>query len=157
MKFCNRSIIGLLRSDRSQKKKSPELANVKYFLTANNAPPPSLLSPPVTLLTWIYFLFESQSHWLLDILPAVTISKLLNSWPSFVLNRFSYEALWYICHEYWMVPPSLRTREWFLFTPFSKTHVQLAVRTRRVTVTSDACTTFARRCLYPSDSWRLSF
>lgn len=91
--------------------------------------PPSLFSPPIILLTWIYFPFESQSHWLLDILPAVTISKLLNSWPSFVLKWFSYEAQWYICYEYWIVPWSLRVREWFLFTTFSRTCVQLAVRT----------------------------
>lgn len=123
-------IIRFLHSDRIQKEvRNWRMLNVS--LPANRASSPSPLSPPVTLLTWIYFLFESQSRWLLDILPAVTISKLLNSWPSFVLKWFSSEAQWYICREYWMAPRSPRTREWVLLTTFSKTCVQLAARTRR--------------------------
>lgn len=122
-------IIRFPHSDRIQKEvRNWRMLNVS--LPANCASSLSPLSPPVTLLTWIYFLFESQSRWLLDILPAVTISKLLNSWPSFVLKWFSSEAQWYICREYWMAPRSPRTREWVLLTTFSKTCVQLAARTR---------------------------
>lgn len=148
MEFCDLSIIRFLpRIGLKKKIRNWQMLNTSLLLVM--LAPPSRLPSPGTLQTWIYFLFESQSHWLLDILPAVTISKLLNSWPSFVLKWCSYEAQWYIiCREYRMLSRSLRTREWFLFSTFSKTSVQLVARTWLESVTGDACSSDIWRSLY---------